>query len=75
MWNTAGASAIISAAVTSDLPDPSLADNASVIQVVVSTQNATTDGYNNDVPTLPEWGMILMAILFTVAAAQVQHRK
>ena len=75
MWNTTDASAVISTAVASDLPDPSLADNTSAIQVVVSTQSNTTDGNNNDVPTLPEWGMILMAILLTVAAAQVQRRK
>lgn len=75
MWNTAAASAVISATVASDLPDPSMTDNTSVIQVVVSAGNNSIGNDNTDVPTLPQWGMVLLAMLLTVAAARVQQRK
>lgn len=76
LWNTTDAFAVISAAVTSDLPDLSMTDNTSVIQVAVSAGNNTGSGNgNNDVPTLPEWGMTLLAMLLTVTAARAQQRK
>ncbi len=74
MWNAADASAIISVAATSDLPDPYMADNTSAIQVTVSAGSNTNSGYdNNDVPTLPEWGMVLMAMLLAAGAARTQR--
>ncbi len=74
IWNTADASAVISAAVTSDLPDPFMADNTTSVQVIVSAGNISNGNDNNDVPTLPEWGMILLAMLLTIAAARSQQR-
>jgi uncharacterized repeat protein (TIGR01451 family) len=76
MWNTTAASAVISAAVTSDLPDPSITDNTSAIQVIVSAANNISNGSDNtDVPTLPQWGMLLLAMLLTATAARVQRQK
>ena len=55
-WSTGGVTASISASVTSELPDPVAADNTQVSEVALSN----VDG---DVPTLPEWGMIVLLIL------------
>jgi uncharacterized repeat protein (TIGR01451 family) len=76
MWASPIASALISAAVASDLSDPTMTNNISVIQVVVSAGNNLNAGNDNtDVPTLPQWGMLLLAMLLTITAAQVQRRK
>jgi uncharacterized repeat protein (TIGR01451 family) len=75
IWNTTDSSAAISATVTSDLPDPFMTDNTSAIQVIVSNPNNTTGGNdNNDVPTLPQWGMVLLAMLLAAVANRVQRR-
>lgn len=56
-WTYAGGVENLAAAIASDLPDPLAGDNAASFQV---TFDAQIDG---DVPTLPEWGMILLASL------------
>lgn len=57
-WDeSAQASPTLAASVVSDLPDPAAADNA---QVIAGFLDANNDG---DVPTLPEWGMLLLALL------------
>lgn len=55
-WSTGGATASISASVTSELPDPVAADNTQVSEVALGS----IDG---DVPTLPEWGVIVLLLL------------
>ncbi|MGB4765929.1 MAG: S8 family serine peptidase [Rugosibacter sp.] len=55
-WSTGGTTASISASVTSELPDPMATDNTQVSEVALGS----IDG---DVPTLPEWGMIVLLIL------------
>jgi uncharacterized repeat protein (TIGR01451 family) len=61
---TNGASYQISASVQSDVPDPLSTDNAQALAIV---PGGSVDG---DVPTLPEWGMILMLVLFGGFAAR-----
>jgi uncharacterized repeat protein (TIGR01451 family) len=71
LWNTANASANITASVTSDLPDPVIANNNSAIQIVVGTVNTTDIGNDNtDVPTLPQWGVLLLAMSLSVIATK-----
>jgi uncharacterized repeat protein (TIGR01451 family) len=55
---TNGTSYQIAASVQSDVPDPMATDNAQTLAIVF---DGSGDG---DVPTLPEWGMILMLTLF-----------
>lgn len=55
-WSTGGTTASISASATSELPDPVAADNTQVFEVALGS-------INGDVPTLPEWGMIVLLIL------------
>ena len=74
LWNSASASAALSATVASDLPDPNQTNNTSTIQVTASAPSSSSDD-SNDVPTLPVWGMILMGMLLTAAAARLQQRK
>ncbi|KAF0163900.1 MAG: hypothetical protein FD157_2579 [Rhodocyclaceae bacterium] len=59
-WTNAGGVEGLAATIGSDLPDPVAGDNATSFQV---TFDAPIDG---DVPTLPEWGMILLASLLAL---------
>ena len=54
-WNAVSAPSSITASVSSDLPDSVVSDNAAIVQVFPELMDA-------DTPTLPEWGMVLMAI-------------
>jgi subtilisin family serine protease len=57
-WDaSAQATPMLAASVDSELPDPSATDN---VQVVANFLDAGGDG---DVPTLPEWGALLLALL------------
>lgn len=56
-WSTGGASVSLSASVSSDTPDPVAANNTQVIEIAFGGPG---DG---DVPTLPEWGTLLLAML------------
>ena len=67
-WSTGGAPASVSASVASDLPDPVASDNTQVVEVAFG---ASIDG---DVPTLPEWGTLLLAMLLAGMAAFGQAR-
>jgi uncharacterized repeat protein (TIGR01451 family) len=58
IWNSVAAGAAISSGVSSDVPDSTSSNNTSSIQI---TQNTTGGNNNADIPTLPEWGMLLMA--------------
>jgi uncharacterized repeat protein (TIGR01451 family) len=59
-WTNAGGIEGLAATIGSDLPDPVAGDNATSFQVAF---DAPIDG---DVPTLPEWGMILLASLLAL---------
>ncbi|MEW6514372.1 MAG: IPTL-CTERM sorting domain-containing protein [Pseudomonadota bacterium] len=61
---TSGASYQIAASVQSDVPDPLSTDNAQALAIVLG------ESVDGDVPTLPEWGMILMLALFGGFAAR-----
>lgn len=54
---TPGASYQISASIQSDVPDPQGADNSLAVTV------ALNEGIDGDVPTFPEWGVILSLLL------------
>jgi uncharacterized repeat protein (TIGR01451 family) len=68
MWNTGVTVGTISAVVASDLPNPAPSGSTSKLQIAVSNGND-----NSDVPTLPEWGLIMLAMLLMGTAARVQR--
>lgn len=53
--------------VSSDVPDPNLSNNS--LSIVASPYIATTNGDENDVPTLPEWAAIILGMLLFASAA------
>jgi len=57
-WNSVTASTSISSSVTSDLPDSTASNNDSNLAIAVDTNQN-----NADIPTLSEWGMLLMATI------------
>jgi hypothetical protein len=61
-WSQTAAVESLAAGIGSDLPDPVAGNNAASLQIALAS---ASDG---DVPTLPEWGLILLASLlgFTV---------
>lgn len=60
VWNSIAANTTISSSIGSDVPDSVSSNNVSSLQI---TQNTTgTADSNADIPTLPEWGMLLMAL-------------
>lgn len=61
---TSGANYQIAASVQSDVPDPLSTDNAQALAIVLG------ESVDGDVPTLPEWGTILMLVLFGGFAAR-----
>jgi len=60
-WTNTGGVETLTAGIGSDLPDPVAGDNATSFQV------AFESGIDGDVPTLPEWGLILLAGLLGLA--------
>lgn len=60
-WTNADGVENLAAGIGSDLPDPVASDNATSFQV------AFDSGIDGDVPTLPEWGLILLAGLLGLA--------
>ena len=67
LWNASSTTETLSASVTSDLPDPLPSDSSANIQVVISN-NA-----DNDVPTLPWWGQLVLAT--TLCGIAITTRK
>ncbi|RTL52746.1 MAG: IPTL-CTERM sorting domain-containing protein [Rhodocyclaceae bacterium] len=65
-WDSVVGPASISASTTSDLPDPNSADNSGSVLVEVSGNDGA------DAPTLPEWGMLLLA---TALIGMSLHRR
>jgi len=66
-WSNGVTLGTISAAVTSDLPNPVPSGSSSAIQVAVNASD------NSDVPTMPEWGLILLAMLLMGTAVRMQR--
>ncbi|MBT9611850.1 MAG: IPTL-CTERM sorting domain-containing protein [Burkholderiales bacterium] len=62
--------AINNASVTSDLPDPNSTNNADTDTTTAIAAVVQTD--DSDIPTLPEWGAILMASLLLGVAYRRQ---
>ena len=58
LWNTSPILETLSASVSSDLPNPAPSGSTSKIQVAIITGNN-----DNDVPTLPEWGQLILATI------------
>lgn len=67
------ASTTATAYISSDAYDYSSADNADGVDIVIQAPASATDG--GDVPTLPEWGVILMASLLLANMVWVNRRK
>jgi uncharacterized repeat protein (TIGR01451 family) len=61
VWSAVTTAASISVSVNSDLPDSTIADNTSSTSVAFAVPIYDTAG-DTDTPTLPEWGMLLLAI-------------
>lgn len=55
-WNSISTGTSISSSVSSDVPDSTLSNNDSNLSISLNTNQNDAD-----VPTLPEWGMLLMA--------------
>ncbi|MFX8824859.1 hypothetical protein ABTM64_20110, partial [Acinetobacter baumannii] len=55
-WNTATGNQPLSASINSDVPDSNTANNSNNLLVAVSAGNV-------DVPTLPQWALLLMTSL------------
>jgi len=66
LLNSAVATESLSANVTSDVPNPNAAGATSNVQIVVAS-NA-----ESDVPTMPEWGLFMLAMLLMGTATRVQ---
>ncbi len=60
-WTSPSGMESLAAGVSSDLADPAPGDNATSFQLAF---DPASDG---DVPTLPEWGLILLASMLGVA--------
>jgi uncharacterized repeat protein (TIGR01451 family) len=61
VWSAVTTAASISASVNSDLPDSAMANNTISTPVAFAAPIYDTAG-DTDTPTLPEWGMLLLAI-------------
>ncbi len=61
VWNSIVANATISSGISSDVPDSTSSNNTNSLQITQNITDATTNN-NADIPTLPEWGMLLMAL-------------
>ena len=68
-WDGISAGASITSSVGSDVPDSSTSNNNSNLSIAL---NATTN--DADVPTLPEWGMLLMAAVLMLTSLRSRNR-
>jgi uncharacterized repeat protein (TIGR01451 family) len=68
-WDSILAATSIISNVGSDVPDSTTSNNNSNLTVVL---NATTN--DADVPTLPEWGMLLMATVLMLISLRSRNR-
>jgi uncharacterized repeat protein (TIGR01451 family) len=68
LWNAIDPAATVSTSVTSDLPDSSVADNTATFYVAVAPDSG-------DVPTLPEWAVLLLGMLLLGALARTRQER
>ena len=68
LWNTNPILETLSAIVASDLPNPAPSGSTSNMQVAVTTSN------DNDVPTMPEWGQLILATILGGIAITCRRR-
>ena len=66
LLNSAVATESLAASITSDVPNPNPAGTTSSLQILV------TNSPDSDVPTLPEWGLILLAMLLMATTIRAQ---
>jgi len=66
-WTAGSAGATVSASVASDLPDPAAADNTA------SIQGSTGGAGGGDVPTLPQWALIVLATIMVLGATRRRY--
>ncbi|HAF00793.1 MAG TPA: serine protease [Methylophilaceae bacterium] len=67
VWNDMNASTALSASVSSDLTDAVNANNAAILTV------ALTETSNGDVPMLPNWAILMLAMIFLMMNVQVRR--
>jgi uncharacterized repeat protein (TIGR01451 family) len=67
-WNAADSTATVATTVTSDLPDTSIADNSASLAINVAADSG-------DVPTLPEWAVLLLGMLLLGTLARTRQER
>ena len=70
LWSALTAGDTLASTVTSDLPDATTTDNSAGIQLALYDANQD----NNDAPTLPEWGMLIMAAGLLLMAMRAKQK-
>lgn len=71
VWNSVVAGTSISSGVDSDVPDSDSSNNTFTVQI---TQDTAGSENNADIPTLPEWGMLLMALTLILTNLRARNR-
>lgn len=67
---------INSLSVTSQVADPATANNTATVSVAVLTgSGGTTSGGQDDIPTAPQWALLLLASLLMAFMARSKHRR
>jgi uncharacterized repeat protein (TIGR01451 family) len=61
LWSSITGSPVLTATTTSDVPDTLTTNNSASISMVLSSASSTNNSADNDVPTLPEWGLLVLA--------------
>jgi uncharacterized repeat protein (TIGR01451 family) len=69
-WNNIIATETLTASVTSDLPNPVPSGSTSNVQIVISNNNNAAD-----VPTLPFWAELILAMILGGIAIGVKRKK
>jgi uncharacterized repeat protein (TIGR01451 family) len=71
LWSSITGSPVLTATTTSDVPDSLTTNNSASISMVLSSASSTS----NDVPTLPEWGLLILAtgMLLLVGRARKEY--
>ncbi|MDX1916332.1 MAG: S8 family serine peptidase [Methylophilus sp.] len=67
VWDDMSAGTALSASVSSDLTDAVSANNAAALSVVL------TQAANGDVPMLPNWAILMLAMIFVMMNVQVRQ--
>jgi uncharacterized repeat protein (TIGR01451 family) len=70
VWNSVANGTTINASVSSDVPDSQIANNNSTLAISFSAIPSDAD-----VPTLPEWALILMAIMMLIISLRRRNQR